>query len=56
MTAVFIIIILLVIYAAIENKFILLIRREQIKDDGVKIVHIGDLHHRRIGSVCRTVE
>ena len=49
MTAVFIIIILLVIYAAIENKFILLIRREQIKDDGVKIVHIGDLHHRRIG-------
>ncbi len=43
-----IVIVLLAIYAAAENLFILTVRREKL-GSGIKIAHVSDLHKRRFG-------
>lgn len=51
-------VIILAVYALIENRFILLVRHEKI-GKGVKIAHITDLHKRRFGKnnirLCRKI-
>lgn len=48
---------LLLLYAAAENVFMLKIRREVFRSGGIRIAHIADLHKKRFGSgnerLCR---
>ncbi|WP_295066864.1 metallophosphoesterase [Ruminococcus sp.] len=43
-----IVIVLFVIYALIENFFLLMVRREKL-GNGIRIVHLSDLHRKRFG-------
>lgn len=53
-----IVILLLIVYAAIENILVLSVRREKL-GNGIRIAHISDLHRRRFGRdnerLCRKV-